>query len=360
MKDINMAKYWVIRTGRSGERNEWCFANNYAGGGWQELPNLSGITDREALRAIINEGFEGATKAQISNWTGQIFALTNRIEVGDWIVLPIRSTYQVAFGKVTGGYSYLANESDPTRRHVLHVEWNKSFVPKSAFKQDLLFQLGAATTIFAVENNDAAYRLDYIKEHGIDPGSRSQFKQDKPLAAGTNDSGSTEDLVTEDAVVDLDIAAQEAVGRLVQENFAGHGLSKLITALLEAEGFVCRMSPEGADGGVDILAARGMLGTESPKLVVQVKSQMSPVGTEVIAQVLGVMDKFKAEQALLVALGGTTQQAKRDHYYEWFRLRVWELQDVLDAIYKNYDVLPDDVQAKLPLKQIWIPFSESN
>jgi restriction system protein len=355
-----MAKFWVIRTGKYGERTEWCLSNNYAGGGWHELPDLSGIHDKEVLRTVVSDGFEGATKPQIANWTGQMWALTNRIEVGDWVVLPIRSTYQVAFGRVTGGYAYLANEADPTKRHVLHVEWNKTLVPKSAFKQDLLYQLGAATTIFAVENNDAAYRLQYVLEHGIDPGYRSQFKQDKPLSNGTTDTSQMDDSNSDDIVVDLDIAAQEAVGRLVQENFAGHGLSQLITALLEAEGFICRISPEGADGGVDILAARGILGTESPKLVVQVKSQMSPVGTEVISQLLGVMDKFKAQQALLVALGGVTPQARRDHYYEWFRLRVWELQDVLDAIYKNYASLPDEFQAKLPLKQIWIPFSEGN
>ncbi len=43
-------------------------------------------------------------------------------------------------------------------------------------------------------------------------------------------------------------------------------------ALLNAQGYITFLSPEGADKGVDIMAAAGPLGFASPRICVQVKS----------------------------------------------------------------------------------------
>ena len=45
--------------------------------------------------------------------------------------------------------------------------------------------------------------------------------------------------------------------------FKGHGLSRIVGAILHAEGFSIRVSPEGPDGGVDIVAGTGALGFEA-------------------------------------------------------------------------------------------------
>ena len=54
-----------------------------------------------------------------------------------------------------------------------------------------------------------------------------------------------------------------------------------------AEGWVTKFSPPGADGGVDILAGRGSLGLEAPRLCVQVKSQPSPADVTIYRTPLG-------------------------------------------------------------------------
>lgn len=353
-----MANFWTIRAGKQGERTEWAFANNLVGGGWQDFPDLTPYKDdREKLRDLVSQ-VVGGSKGRIANYTGQLWMMINRIQVGDYMVLPIRATSQIAIGQVLSGYKYVETESDPNKRHQLSVKWLKTEIPKSLIKQDLLYQLGSALTVFLIGNNDAGYRLQQLLNGKPDPGSRSV------LNAGTsaNDqAGLTEELTGESGsdAINLEEVAQDEISRRLQEDFKGHDLSVLVEALLSAEGFKCRNSPPGADGGVDVLAGMGPLGMDSPKLVVQVKSQTSSVSDVVLQQLNGAIHRYQADQGLLVTFGGVTGPARAYLESQYFNIRVWTMDDIIESIYRNYDALDDEIRAKLPLKQIWVPVLEA-
>jgi restriction system protein len=350
-----LSKFWVFRTGKEGVRTEWSLNNNLCGGGWVELPDLTGVRDKEVLRGIVETSMPNASKNALAGYTGQLWSLISRIQPGDFLVLPIRSTSQLAVGQVTQGYTYLASE-DESKRHVIGgVNWIKKDIPKSVIKQDLLYQLGSALTIFGVNNNDAEWRLEQVLATGKDPGERTEFSQGRPTAIALTAENEFEAEYEAQATLDLETIAGDEIGKRIQEDFKGHALSELIEAILTAEGFTCLNSPPGADGGVDVLAGKGPLGMDSPRIVVQVKSQMSAVSSEVVSQLIGVMNNYSADQALLVALGGITLPAQREHKNQWFKVRVWTLATVVEGIYRNYDSLPSEIQAKLPLKQIWVP-----
>jgi restriction system protein len=348
-----MSKFWTVRTGRSGERTEWSFANGVVGGGWQEMPDLTNVTDKEELRKIVTEVY-GGSKNVIANITGQLWTLRTRIQHDDYIALPIRATSQIAFGKVVHGYKFLKDQEDPSRRHVIQVNWIKTDVPKSLLKQDMLYQLGSALTVFEVGNNDAAYRLEKVMEGKPDPGARSSINYDKGKSI-TNTQSDDADSVVE--LINLEDVAQDAIAKKLQEDFKGHELSELVDALLTAEGFKCRNSPPGADGGVDVLAGMGPLGMDSPKLVVQVKSQTTAVSDTVLQQLNGAIHRFQADQALLVTFGGVTAPAKTYLETQYFNIRVWTIEDIIQSIYKHYEKLDSEMKARLGLKQVWIPIS---
>lgn len=145
-----MAKFWTIRTGKQGERTQWALNKSLIGGGWQVLPDLTGINDKEALRKIVEEVI-GGSKNVVGNYTGQLWAMTNTIQPGDFMVLSIRATSQIAIGEVTKSYHYLSDQEDPNQRHVLGVKWLKTDIPKTAIKQDLLYQMGSALTVSRLE-----------------------------------------------------------------------------------------------------------------------------------------------------------------------------------------------------------------
>lgn len=351
-----MAEFWTIRAGKYGERTEWALSNGLVGGGWVDFPDLTAYKeDREGLRALVAQ-ISGGSPNRIGNYTGQLWSLIHRIQTGANVVLPIRTTSQIAIGEVTGGYRYDANEPDPSKRHQLSVKWLRTDISKTLIKQDLLYQMGSALTVFLVGNDDAAYRLTQLLKGLPDPGSRGALAQaSKDVPSPSADEGVGPEVDAEAEQLNLEEVAQDEISRRLQEDFKGHELSELVTAILEAEGFTCRNSPPGADGGVDVLAGMGPLGMDSPRLVVQVKSQNSAVSDTVLQQLNGAVKRYDANQALLVTFGGVTGPAKAYLESQYFSVRVWTMSDILEKLFEHYSALPNELKAKLPLKQIWIP-----
>ena len=351
-----MAKFWTVRTGKSGERTEWGFENGVVGGGWHEMPDITRVTDKEDLRSIVSDVY-GGSKNLVANITGQLWTLRTRIQNGDFIVLPIRATSQIAIGQVVeGGYKYLAKEEDPSKRHVIQLKWLKTDISKAVLKQDLRYQLGSAMTVFEVGNNDAAFRLEQVLAGKQDPGARSAMNP-----GSTKTSEFTQDETTEvSSVINLAEVAQDEIAKRLQEDFKGHELAELVEALLTAEGFKCRNSPPGADGGVDVLAGMGPLGMDSPKLVVQVKSQTAAVSDTVLQQLNGAIHRFQADQGLLVTFGGVTNPAKTYLDTQYFNIRVWTIDDIIQSIYTHYSSLDNEMKTRLPLRQIWVPISANS
>ncbi len=126
---------------------------------------------------------------------------------------------------------------------------------------------------------------------------------------------------SDDRPVDLETFAHDRITAVIQEEFAGHRMQDLVAAVLRCQGFTCRISPEGTDGGIDILAGSGPLGLDEPRLVVQVKSEQSAVGDPVVTQLLGSVSKHSPAQGLLVAWGGVTAPARKTVLDNYFRVR---------------------------------------
>src|SRR5262249_34579691 len=150
--------------------------------------------------------------------------------------------------------------------------------------------------------------------------------------------------------IDLVEYAADRIRVFVGERFSGHGLARLVAEVLAADNYVCAVAPAGPDGGVDIVAGRGPLGLDAPKVVVQVKSGAGAVGAEVIQQLLGARATLQADQALLVAWGGITKQAKVQADSQRFILRVWDAEAFMAALLRVYPLLPEALRSDLPLR----------
>lgn len=65
------------------------------------------------------------------------------------------------------------------------------------------------------------------------------------------------------------------------------------------------------------------------------------------------MRSFGAAQGLLVSWGGFKQTVLSESRQHFFDTRLWDAGDVIEMLLANYDRLPPDLQAELPLKRIW-------
>lgn len=346
---------WIVRAGVVGERDNWALTEGLAGGGFSEIPDLTSATTREKVQSVVAAHIPGSKPMKVANFVGQMWALRDRVKPGDVVVLPVKTTKQIAVGVCTSGYEYLEGDV-PDRHHCIRVDWQRTDVPRSAIKDDLLNTLNGAMTIFGARKNDAAARLMAVLETGIDPGAGLASKTPpKPKPLDTDD---------EDAAVDpVPAVTTEAIRDRVRthliENFGQHKLTALVADILRAQGYVCDVSPAGPDFGVDILAGRGPLGLDSPTLVVEVKSEHGQIGVPVLNQLQGAVKNNNADQALLVAWGGLNKQAETLRMSQRLKVRVWTAEDVMDHLFETYDRLPDATRASIPLKRAWVLLEET-
>ena len=182
---------------------------------------------------------------------------------GDIVVLPRKLTSQIALGRVKGPYQYLKIGEE--FRHVRPVEWIRPDIPRTTFEQDLLYSFGAFLTVCTITRNNAEVRVGAVLDGEADLGLVIKDQGSDDQRGVANDSETIPD-------PDLPQLAHDQIIAHIQTRFAGHALANLVDAVLRAEGWETRLSPPGPDGGVDILAGRGSLGLDEPRLCVQVKS----------------------------------------------------------------------------------------
>jgi restriction system protein len=153
--------------------------------------------------------------------------------------------------------------------------------------------------------------------------------------------------------IDIDEYTKDQITKYINRKFKGHGLARIVDAILQAQDYTTKISPPGPDGGVDILASGGLLGFDEPKICVQVKSTNSPINVNVLREMRGVMSQVNAKQGLLVSWGGFNNNVFKESKDHFFTIRLWNSKDLLDALFKYYEKFSDELKAELPLKRIW-------
>lgn len=270
-------KLYLARGGRNGQDETNALDLGMAIIGFEEVPSLAGAKEYDAVFAVVHKALPNIKPRAVTNYAGQLWAFALAMETGDLVVLPQKLTSQVAIGRVTGPYAY--REVNGAKRHTRPVEWLRPDVARSVFGQDLLYSFGAFMTVCNIARNDAVRRVQAVLAGKPDPGF--------VVEPGKKSKSVDEEPEPDDGTLDLGQAAHDQIVAHIQSRFSGHALAQLVDAVLNAEGWITKLSPPGPDGGVDILAGRGTLGLDGPRLCVQVKSQTSPVDVTVYRTLQG-------------------------------------------------------------------------
>jgi restriction system protein len=331
---------WLVRAGSHGEREELAVERSLAVIGWEELPDLSGVTSREALQSLCHEVYPEEKLNTIRNWVGQIWAFIGRIKEGDLVALPLKKQSAIALGRVTGPYRYRADMAENVR-HTRTVQWLRPDIPRTAFEKDLLYSLGAFMTVCQIERNNAEARIRSMLTNKPTPQQAPQVLEEE----------ATSDIRT--SLIDLEGYARDLIRDRISQTFKTHDFERLVENILRAQGYQTSRTGKGADGGVDIVAGRGAMGFDAPRLCVQVKSSQYPEDIKTVRELQGVVRQFGAQQGLLVSWGGYKASVAAEKRRLFFEIRLWNADDVIDAILENYERLSDDIKAELPLKRIW-------
>lgn len=330
---------WVVKGGRAGEREDRFLDRSLIGIGWEELSDLSKYQDRESLKAAYRVAFPGSGEGNVAVQAGQLWAIARSMQPGDHVVVPLKTRGQIAIGRITGPYRW-APSSENDMRHVRDVDWIVRDMPRSTFDKDLLYTFGSAQTVSTASRNNAEQRVLALLKGG-------------PAAPPPVGPGADEAIDEAVTTRDLEQDAKDEIVDFIRSRFKGHGLGRIVDGLLQAQGLETKVSPPGPDGGVDIVAGGGVMGFDEPRIVVQVKSQQSPADVSVLRELKGTMSDFGADQGLLVCWGGFKDTLIREARNGYFKIRLWDQEALLNALFANYERLDEEIRAELPLKRVW-------
>ena len=336
---------WLVRAGKYGEHEPRFFEDGRVYLTWGEFENidLSGAENYEGIKALMQQQYPGEPARRIGNWSGQVWAFTLAMKPGDWVIVPRKSSGTIAVGEIKAGYTFDAS-ADPVYRHFRTVQWLNTNVPRSAFDQDILYSFGAIMTVCEIKRNEAEKRVRAMAKNGW---------KSVPVTITLPVAGNGVLMAAESAEIDLEQLARDAIAKVIIQKFKGHGLARLVQAVLNAQGFTTYLSPEGPDKGIDILAAGGAFGFDRPRICVQVKSGDTPADRPEFTQLIGAMQSVNADQGLFVSWSGFKTTVLKEVPTQFFKVRVWNENDLIEQLLENYDKLDQDIRAELPLKRIW-------
>lgn len=333
MKTTNIdTTIWGIHAGKTGDADILFLKKNRIAVGWAKMGDLAVIKpDRDHFKARVTEVYPDKKPGAIPNNAGQLFRFVHEMKPGDLVAYPSKRDRQIHLDRVKGGYEY-DPKTEPGYPHVRQVTWLRS-IPRTHFSQGALHEIGSAMSLFLVKNYADEFRA--VVEGKAAP--VTPVEQDESVAAVAEDIEET----TRDFVLK----------RLAQE-LKGHPFADFVAHLLNTMGYRTRISPEGPDGGIDIVAHKDELGFEPPIIKVQVKSSEGSIGDPAVSALAGKVTS--GEHGLLVALGTFTAQA-RSFAKSRSNLRLIDGDDLVQLIFYHYDQFDSRYKALLPLRRVYVP-----
>lgn len=342
---------WMVRAGRTSANEDYILEHGYCVIGFSEVGDLSAKPSREQIAEKLR-ALGHTNENAVNTHSRQIYTFVHKIKPSDTVAVPLRSTAAIALGEVIGDYEYDPSQPEG-RRHRRRVKWIREAVPRSAFGQDLLYSLGAFLTVCRIQRNDADKRIHAIMSGQPDPG-RGERLTPGSTAQGEDETSESDTI----QALSLERYGRDRIASIISSQFAGHNLTDLVNAILEAQGYHTIVSPAGPDGGVDILAGAPPLGFGSPRICVQVKT--GEADAPMLQGLHGAMQTHNATHGLFVAWGGFKRTVRTQERQTFFQVRLWDSDVLISELIEVYPQLPASIREAIPLTQVWTIVEEDS
>lgn len=304
--------------------------------GWKEMGDLSKIeASRDAFKEKYLQVYPDAKKGSVANGAGMLYRFACEVQVGDYVVFPSKIDRMINLGVIEGGYKYDADAAEYVQQH--KVKWLKH-IPRTAFSQGALYEVGSAMSFFTIKN----YADEYLA--ALDKG----FKKTVITTDGEADEsvGATADEIVE--------STKDFILKELSKNLKGYALEEFVADLLRAMGYRTTVSSQGGDSGIDITAYKDEL---PPRILVQVKSQDGDIKETTIQSLKGAMRE--GDYGLFVSLSNYTKNAQK-YLDSTPIIRGINGMELVALVLKYYDDLSGKYKKMIPLKRVYIPVAKED
>jgi restriction system protein len=326
---------WMVRAGEGGSLIDE-FALGIVSVGWDELNEAVTAKSQAELRDRLAHAYPNSKPGAHQNAASVLWRFAKVLKVGDTVITSDPTRREYLIGEITSDYRYDASRS--TQRHVREVKWLHR-VSRDILKVATRNSLGSTLTLFLIPPEalaDLQAAATGKKPPEAAPGGLADKREE--LQQSNKDAEQEAMELISDKILELD-------DREMQE---------LIAAILRAMGYRTRVSPQGPDRGVDVLASPDGLGLQEPRIKVEVKHRPNTsIGSqEVRSFVAGLRS---GDKGLYVSTGGFTREAKYEADRANITVTLIDLGDLTQLLTDHYESFDPEGRALMPLRRIYRP-----
>lgn len=275
--------------------------------------DVSGHDTLEEMMAEVLQARPDLSPGKAESRAATLLTLTHSVQADDLVI--VHGTGEPPVSGVCSGETGITQDGVPALRFTSPQSHSRS-----GLGEDVLNSMRTHIALSRMRAPDAFERLTAIRQGHADPG---------PLGA-------------------MDDA------RAAGARISAYDLADLVADLLRTDGYHCRVSPPGPDGGVDIYAGRGILGI-GDSLLVQVKSGSQVVSAPQVYQILGNLKDCGASATLIVSWSGFTADARRVLAKNPFLIVGWTFDDLIQLVKERSANVADRWHRKLGLAVCQVP-----
>lgn len=105
-----MKRLWLVRLGKSGDGEAAALETSNLVLGFT-IDSLASAKDREAVLAAVAKSLPDLKPKTQLNFAAQLNQFCNQMQIGDLVVVPLKTTGQIAVGEVSGPYAHTAQRA---------------------------------------------------------------------------------------------------------------------------------------------------------------------------------------------------------------------------------------------------------
>jgi len=320
---------WMVRAGQHAYLIEE-FARGFVAIGWHKMGNLTNVHSQGDLKKKYIETYPEVKPGKVGNAVAVIYKFRSVLEVGDRVITYDPGNREYLVGSIESEYIYSTEEIENCP-NIRKVNW-EGRVARDSLSVTSRNSLGSTLTLFTV-NSDVWQEFEALLKGGV-----------IPEEIESTDDGDMLDNIRDQSKEFI----KDKISRLDPYEY-----QDLVAGLLRAMGYKTRVSPPGADRGIDILASPDGLGFEQPRIVVECKHRKGAMGAPEIRTFLG--GRHQDDKGLYVSSGGFTKEAKYEAERASIPITLMDMNSLVDSIVENYESMDAETRTLLPLSKLYWP-----
>ncbi|MES1953782.1 restriction endonuclease [Salinisphaera hydrothermalis EPR70] len=303
--------------------------------GWGQIGSLDAYPGKAELETAVEKQYPDWTQGRHRASASQLERFRRKLNIGDRVVTydSGRRIYHV--GTIQSDYRFRPDQL-PDYPNTRDVHWD-GIVERDKLSVATRNTLGSTLTLFRLSDK-AADEIERALAGQTAAPERAEEDTDEDENTILSDSKSRAIEFIKDRVNRLDAGEME----------------QLVAGLLRAMGYKTRVSPTGADRGIDVMASPDGFGFESPRIVVEVKHRSNTaMGAQELRTFLG--GRHDNDKGLYVSTGGFTKDARYEADRAKIPLMLMDLDELVSALLEYYENADAKTRTLLPLEKTYWP-----